>query len=268
MSTALTGTLGGADAVNPEDIAAWRKTNPGIGAFDARPTVQYQVDVEAGTVTRSVVTSQSFIEDLKDLGSLGLRPLGKSLGTFLGGASVALDDGSPASTRAQGAFDAGANALSVPAAVAAVGAPLVRSSATDAGIKWGGGIQGQGMPWENYLADQLPAGSRLPPNFKTFDFFDRMEGVAISAKTLDTTTVARLAKPEQIYTSLKANVDATASFEGYTLRGVSLYADDVAARQLRVAVPERTTAPQWQQIQRAIDYGQSKGVQIIVTPTR
>ena len=46
------------------------------------------------------------------------------------------------------------------------------------------------MPWEDYLGTQLPAGSRLPPNVKTFDFFDRTTGVATSAKTLDTTTAA------------------------------------------------------------------------------
>ena len=30
------------------------------------------------------------------------------------------------------------------------------------GVRWGGGIQGQGMPWEDYLATQLTQGSRLP----------------------------------------------------------------------------------------------------------
>ena len=54
------------------------------------------------------------------------------------------------------------------------------------GIEWGKGIQGQGLPWEDYLGTQLSAGSRLPPNFKTFDFFDETTGVATSAKTLDT----------------------------------------------------------------------------------
>ncbi|MEC5196857.1 filamentous hemagglutinin [Xanthomonas campestris] len=43
---------------------------------------------------------------------------------------------------------------------------------SEAGIEWGKGIQGQGMPWENYLASEMPASSRLPPNFKTFDFYD------------------------------------------------------------------------------------------------
>ncbi|WP_371827877.1 hypothetical protein [Litchfieldella anticariensis] len=53
-------------------------------------------------------------------------------------------------------------------------------------MQWGRGIQGQGMPWEDFLASQLPAGSRLPPNFKTFDFYDPTTRTVTSAKTLDT----------------------------------------------------------------------------------
>jgi filamentous hemagglutinin len=41
----------------------------------------------------------------------------------------------------------------------------------DAGITWGKGIGKQGLPWENYLEAKMPAGARLPPKFKTFDFF-------------------------------------------------------------------------------------------------
>mgnify|MGYP003350808583 CR=1 FL=1 len=65
---------------------------------------------------------------------------------------------------------------------------------------------------------------------------------------------------EQIYTSLKANIDATTKFESYSLKGRTVSFDDIAAQQLHVAVPEATTANQWQQIQRAIQYGQSKNV--------
>lgn len=45
-------------------------------------------------------------------------------------------------------------------------------------------------------------------------------------------------------------------------------ANDIAVRQLHVAVPVATTAAQWQQIQRAVQYGQSKNVQVIITPVR
>lgn len=76
------------------------------------------------------------------------------------------------------------------------------------------------MPWEDYLGTQLPAGSRLPPNFKTFYFFDQTTGIATSAKTLDTTTAAKLAKPSQVYSSLKGNIDAVAKDTELLNRGM------------------------------------------------
>lgn len=141
-------------------------------------------------------------------------------------------------------------------------------SVVDAGIQWGKGIVGQGMPWEEYLATTLQAGSRLPPNFKTFDFYDQATGAATSAKTLDTATAARLANPTQVYTSLKGNIDAAASFPGYRLSGVNLTPDMVTSRTLQVAVPSSTTAAQWQQINAAIQYGASKGIDVKITVTK
>ena len=44
--------------------------------------------------------------------------------------------------------------------------------------------------------------------------------------------------------------------------------DIIGSRQVQVAVPAQTTPTQWQQIQRAIEYGQSRNVQVIVTPVR
>ncbi len=136
------------------------------------------------------------------------------------------------------------------------------------GIEWGKGIQGQGMPWEDYLASQLPASSRLPPNFKTFDFYDPSTGTAMSAKTLDTTTAAKLANPSQVYNSLKGNIDAAAKFETYTLGNVPLDSSMIAARELRVAVPSGTTSAQWAQINRAVEYGQSQGVKVIISAVK
>lgn len=135
----------------------------------------------------------------------------------------------------------------------------------DAGIQWGKGIIGQGMPWEDFLATKMPAGSRLPPNFKTFDFYDPVSGVATSAKTLDTTTAAKLANPSQVYSSIKGNIDAAANFTEATVGTTTLTAGDITARQLLVAVPSGTTAEQWFQIERAIQYGNSVGVKVTIT---
>ncbi|WP_192492132.1 hemagglutinin repeat-containing protein [Achromobacter sp. ACM03] len=133
------------------------------------------------------------------------------------------------------------------------------------GIEWGKGIQGQGLPWEDYLGTQLPAGSRLPPNFKTFDFFDRTTGIATSAKTLDTTTAAKIANPSQIYSSLKGNIDSAAGFAEYSLKDVTVSSSQITRRELQVAVPKATTSAQWDQINRAIEYGQGKGVTVRIT---
>lgn len=133
------------------------------------------------------------------------------------------------------------------------------------GIEWGKGIKGQGMPYEDYVASQLPAETRLPPNFKTIDFFDRDTGVATSVKTLDTTTAAKVASPSQVYSSLKGNVDAVANFSGASLSGVEVKATDITARELNVAIPANTTSAQWTEINRAIQYGQSKGVTVKIT---
>ncbi|WP_208994243.1 hypothetical protein [Pannonibacter phragmitetus] len=133
------------------------------------------------------------------------------------------------------------------------------------GIVWGKGIQDQGMPWENYLATKLPADSRLPPNFKTFDFFDPGTQTAISAKTLDTTTAARTIRPQQVYSTLKRNIDAVARFEKYELGERTLNSSQIKAKELHVAVPSATNNAQWEQIKKAVQYGQSNGVTVKVT---
>ncbi len=138
----------------------------------------------------------------------------------------------------------------------------------DANIRWGKGIMEQGMPWEDYLASQLAVGSRLPPNFKTFDFFDRFTGVATSAKTLNTTTAARISDPKKIYASLKKNIDDMVKFEEYTLKGKSIISDMITSRELHVAVPLRTTLAQWQQIEKAMEYAGIKGVLIKITKAK
>ncbi|WP_080437041.1 filamentous hemagglutinin N-terminal domain-containing protein [Burkholderia ubonensis] len=142
------------------------------------------------------------------------------------------------------------------------------SNIIDAGIQWGKGIIGQGMPWEDYLATQMPAGSRLPPGFQTFDFYDPATGLATSAKTLDTVTAAKIADPSQVYYSMKTNIDKVANFSDASLGTRTLTAEDISGRQLQVAVPASTTPAQWQQINRAIQYGQGLGVKVIVTPVK
>jgi filamentous hemagglutinin len=145
------------------------------------------------------------------------------------------------------------------------------TSAIDNGttkIVWGKGIEGQGMPWEDYLATQISATSRLPPNFKVFDFFDPATGIATSAKTLDTLTAAKIQDPSSVYSSIKQNIDATLSFPGATLGGVPVSVEAIVARELQIAVPAGTTPAQWDQIHSAVLYGASRGVKVTVTAVK
>jgi hypothetical protein len=136
------------------------------------------------------------------------------------------------------------------------------------GIEWGRGIKAQGMPWEDYLASRLPAGDRLPAGFKTFDFYSEETGLATSAKTLETTSPAKIAAPRQVYNAIKRHVDAAANFTSYELSGVSLTSDAITARELQLAVPPGTTPAQWVEIAKAIKYGDSVGVRVVVTPAQ
>lgn len=149
------------------------------------------------------------------------------------------------------------------AKVMANSAPVVDRAAT--GVEWGAGIKGQGMPWEDFLAGQMPASSRLPANFKTFDFYDEATKTAISAKTLDTTTAAKIANPSQVYSSLKGNIDSVTKFSNYELQPVNLKAADIVVREVQVAVPKATTPAQWVEINRANQYAASQGVKLKVT---
>ncbi len=158
----------------------------------------------------------------------------------------------------------------IPVGAAVYGKIVERLGArgVDAGIQWGKGVANKGMPWEDYLATKMPAGSRLPPNFRTFDFYDEATGVATSAKTLDTTTASKIANPTQIYSAIKSNIDKAANFKEASLSGVTLTAENITAKELQLAVPSTTTSAQWEQINRAIEYGKSQGVTLIVTKAK
>ncbi|MET3432989.1 filamentous hemagglutinin [Herbaspirillum seropedicae] len=142
---------------------------------------------------------------------------------------------------------------------------VVTTDISQIGMEWGKGVKKQGMPFEDYIASTLPSESRLPPNFKTFDFFDGRNGLATSVKTLDTTTAAKLANPQQVYSSLKSNIDATLKFTSYTLDGRVLSDLNILQREVIVAVPSATTPLQWEQINKAMSYAAEKGVSLKIS---
>ena len=112
---------------------------------------------------------------------------------------------------------------------------------------------------------QLPPASRLPENFKTFDFFDEKSGVATSVKTLDTNTRSRLDVPSRIYSTLKGHVDNVATFKKYSLGKREVSAEYITKREIIVAIPKSTTTKQLEQINKAVAYGAGKGVNVKIT---
>jgi filamentous hemagglutinin len=135
----------------------------------------------------------------------------------------------------------------------------------DVGLEWGAGNMKQGMPWEDYVGKSLPVDARLPKNFKTFDYYDGVTRIAISAKTIDTQTTSKINNPRQIYTKLKNDIDATLKFDSWELSGKELSNSMISHREIHLAIPANTTKNQWVQINKAIDYATDKNVKLIVT---
>ncbi|HEX4086084.1 MAG TPA: hypothetical protein VHY22_14310 [Chthoniobacteraceae bacterium] len=97
------------------------------------------------------------------------------------------------------------------------------------------------MPWEDYVAGQMPSGSRLPLNFKTFDFFDPATGTATSAKTLETFTRNRVVNPIELYRSLVKDIDKVADLSKARKGPVELNANQIKSRVIEIAIPASTT---------------------------
>lgn len=80
--------------------------------------------------------------------------------------------------------------------------------------------------------------------------------------------MAKLANPNQVYSSIKGNIDAAANFKGYTLSNTPLTPGMIANKEIQLAIPANTTPAQWTEINRAIEYGKSQGVTVKVTQVK
>ena len=134
------------------------------------------------------------------------------------------------------------------------------------GIAWGQGNMKQGMPWEDYVGATLPKTTdRLPVGFRTFDYYDASSKTAYSVKTLDTQTSSRLNNPKQLYGSIKKNINDAANFNEASRAGIDLNSSMISNKEIKLAVPASTTTVQWNEINRAIEYGKNQGVKVTVT---
>lgn len=193
-----------------------------IGQFlaDLR-TMDDHVDRDTGTVSDDAAYRTARERLSRDAGALATVPTFalSAVTTTIANAVDTCALGGNESARACGTaatiLGTGVGLMVTPAALSArfAAAGVKLETAVDAGISWGKGIAAQGYPWEDFIAAQLPADARLPAKFPTIDFFDDATGRAISAKTLDTTTASRIARPEQIYNTLKGYVDKLIDFK-------------------------------------------------------
>jgi SPP1 gp7 family putative phage head morphogenesis protein len=131
-------------------------------------------------------------------------------------------------------------------------------------IRWGGPIKEQGGPWEDALERMGHLGERLPPTFQTFDFFDRASMIATSAKTLDTRAWGYVTRPSRIYGQLRRYIDQIDSFNGSSNHQPLVNQTRISGRRLELAVPRETSPEQITQIQRAIEYAESRGIEVTV----
>jgi filamentous hemagglutinin len=143
--------------------------------------------------------------------------------------------------------------------------PTVLSSRT-LGLKKGYAWTDFGCKFEDHLATtKYVPEDRLPPRFKTFDFFNKKDGVAISVKTMDTRTDRLRTNPKKVGEQIHEYIDITLKLEEYKLSGTLLTEDMIKTRKLELGIPTKTTPIQRQHILEAIEYGKSKGVEVIVT---
>ena len=141
--------------------------------------------------------------------------------------------------------------------------------ASEIGMQWGEGNIKQGMPWEDYVGTTLSGtADRLPVGFKTFDYYDASSKAAYSVKSLDTQTMSRLNRPNQLYSSVKKNIDDAAGFKEASRSGVELNNSMISTREIKLAIPDKTSSDQWTQINRAIVYGESLGIKVTVTQVK
>lgn len=134
-------------------------------------------------------------------------------------------------------------------------------------IKWGGDIKAAGKQWEGYIAAENPDARVLQTDTKTFDLFYEPSGKAISAKSLDPLCYGYINNPKRVYYTIKRYVNAAANYDK-TRAWFDLDPTIIESRTVRLGVRDYITPSQWQQLNRVVLYGKSRGVSVVVTRIR
>jgi len=126
---------------------------------------------------------------------------------------------------------------------------------------WRLGPGPRGLEIEKAFEKAGVLGERLPPNFRTIDFFDR--GLATSMKSIDTTTPGYVKNPEAIFRELRDYVDSLAEFKGAVSKkyNVAITQADVTQKQLIIVIPEADiSAAQRLALERGAAYARGRGI--------
>jgi hypothetical protein len=148
------------------------------------------------------------------------------------------------------------------------GRPVILGGTIDnPGIVWGKGIGAQGYPWEKTVTNGLSKNAidlnEIKPNFKAFDNFD--EGVAISAKTLDTNAPSYVKSPSSIYSTLKDYVN---KMDKFTVDGNDTFRltnQMIERKEMQLAIPANTSPIAMNKIELVQAYALKKGINIVIT---
>ncbi|MDI6439811.1 hypothetical protein QL195_04870, partial [Cronobacter dublinensis] len=109
---------------------------------------------------------------------------------------------------------------------------------------------------------------QITEKFRTFDYYDPVTKTAVSAKSLDAQTAPKLNNPKAVYYSIKGNIDAAAKFDEASLSRKVLDSSMISNKEIQLAVPASTTKAQWVEINRAVEYGKSRGIKVTVTQVK
>ncbi len=86
----------------------------------------------------------------------------------------------------------------------------------------------------------------------------------VPRKTLDTRAPGYVDRPSRIYGALKRYIDQIDRFDGDIVGETDIRSGQIDLKRLELAIPNDTTAEQFTQIQRAIDYAEGSGIDLEV----
>jgi len=140
-------------------------------------------------------------------------------------------------------------------------------TAEEAGINWNGGIEEQGLRPEEYVTKNTPGAEQLAPGSKTWDVSVEATGEAISVKTLNPLCYSYASKPQSVYWKLKRYIDAATNYKTGSRFG-DLSDNNIGSRTLHLFIRDYTSPAQREYLQKAIEYGKSRGKPVSVIITR